>query len=78
MVFYNEFSWGIKETVTFHSKPTKIKDDKNQKYMSKSVGMNGSAHTYFISTEDIDVAKVFLRQLDRSYIFKKMVYLIHI
>ena len=55
-----------------------IKDDKNQKYMSKSVGMNGSAHTDCISTVYIDVAKVFLRQLDRSYIFKKLVDLIHI
>ena len=27
---------------------------------------NGSAHTDFIATEDIDVAKVFLHQLDRS------------
>ena len=35
MVFYNEFSWGGKEIVTFHSKATTIKDDKNQKYMSK-------------------------------------------
>ena len=36
MVFYNEFAWGRKETVTFHIKLTTIKEDKNQKHMSKS------------------------------------------
>ena len=39
---------------------------------------HGSTHTDFIAIEYIDVAKVFLRQLDRSYIFKKLVDLIHI
>ena len=39
---------------------------------------HGSAHTNCIATEYIDVAKVFLRQLDRSYIFNKLVDLIHI
>ena len=39
---------------------------------------HGSADRYCIATEDIGFEKVFLCQLDRSYIFKKMVDLIHI
>ena len=40
---------------------------------------HGSSHNAdCIATKDIDVAKVFLRQLDRFSIFKKLVNLIHI